>query len=437
MKNKKKLKEKFKRKEQGITLIALVITIIVLLILAGVSIAMLTGENGILTQAQKAKEETENAQSNEANLLSGYEDYLYNATGDVRQVDDSNPGVLEGSGTEQDPFVINSIEDLVVFADNVTKGINLYQNQYVELGLSLDFNSDKSYVNPLRTDYGQYGYNGELKTLLTSGNGFITIGGTVIEETNNFYGIFDGNNNTIKNLYINISNEEEQNVGLFNRNRGVIKNLKLLDLNVEVKGKYYAVVGGITALNHNTVENCSVSGNIKGNHTDLGGAYVGGIVGINSEDTSNITLCSSNVNVQSKNEGEEPGEEGFLGANYGGGICANNYGLIQNCYNKGEIYVYSKFAEGAGGGICGRNKSLAQVSQCYDLGEISVIENTVLSLEKCGAIVGVNENNGIVENCIYNNIIEGIGTNEENGVITKVTKDETLNEEKILELIKE
>ena len=50
-----------KLKNEGITLIALVITIIVLLILAGVSIAMLTGENGILTQAQTAKEETERA----------------------------------------------------------------------------------------------------------------------------------------------------------------------------------------------------------------------------------------------------------------------------------------------------------------------------------------------------------------------------------------
>ena len=44
---------------RGITLIALVITIIVLLILAGVSIAMLTGQNGILTQAQNAKDKTE------------------------------------------------------------------------------------------------------------------------------------------------------------------------------------------------------------------------------------------------------------------------------------------------------------------------------------------------------------------------------------------
>ena len=47
-----------KIKEQGITLIALVVTIVVLLILAGVSIAMLTGENGIVTQAQRAKEDS-------------------------------------------------------------------------------------------------------------------------------------------------------------------------------------------------------------------------------------------------------------------------------------------------------------------------------------------------------------------------------------------
>ena len=62
MKENKKVLE---RNERGITLIALVITIIVLLILAGVSIAMLTGQNGILTKAQNAKNRTEEAQANE------------------------------------------------------------------------------------------------------------------------------------------------------------------------------------------------------------------------------------------------------------------------------------------------------------------------------------------------------------------------------------
>ncbi len=58
-----------RKNSRGITLIALVITIIVLLILAAVSIATLTGENGILTKANKAKEETETASKEEQRRL--------------------------------------------------------------------------------------------------------------------------------------------------------------------------------------------------------------------------------------------------------------------------------------------------------------------------------------------------------------------------------
>ena len=79
-------KEKIIRTDKGITLIALVITIIVLLILAGVSIAMLTGENGILTQAQNAKNKTEEAQAAEENILTNYEDYINNVTLDTATV---------------------------------------------------------------------------------------------------------------------------------------------------------------------------------------------------------------------------------------------------------------------------------------------------------------------------------------------------------------
>ena len=50
--------KKILKSKKGITLIALVVTIVVLLILAGVSISMLGGENGIITQAIEAKEET-------------------------------------------------------------------------------------------------------------------------------------------------------------------------------------------------------------------------------------------------------------------------------------------------------------------------------------------------------------------------------------------
>ena len=57
--------EKFIKKTKGITLIALVVTIVVLLILAGVSINMVLGENGIVTKAKDARDKTEQAKQND------------------------------------------------------------------------------------------------------------------------------------------------------------------------------------------------------------------------------------------------------------------------------------------------------------------------------------------------------------------------------------
>ena len=71
-----KLNSKNLPNAKGITLIALVITIIILLILASVSIAMLTGDNGILKQAQNAKNKTEEAQRNEESDLDYINKYI-------------------------------------------------------------------------------------------------------------------------------------------------------------------------------------------------------------------------------------------------------------------------------------------------------------------------------------------------------------------------
>ena len=67
------MKKIYLRKNKGITLIALVITIIVLLILAGVAIAMLSGENGILKKAAESKIKTEQAQKEEETRLADME----------------------------------------------------------------------------------------------------------------------------------------------------------------------------------------------------------------------------------------------------------------------------------------------------------------------------------------------------------------------------
>ena len=196
-------KKDLRNDKKGITLIALIVTIIVLLILAGVSIAMLSGENGILNQAKKASEETKKAEVNENSDLVNIESTINEYTSNIKieQVIDAEPGKLEKK--DDITFVINSIEDLVFFSYDVTVNGNKYEGQTVELGTNLDFKSDKSYVDPDRIDYGIYGYSGNLKQLLITGRGFMPIGSTYDTNvsTNYFSGTFNGNYNYICNLY--------------------------------------------------------------------------------------------------------------------------------------------------------------------------------------------------------------------------------------------
>ena len=72
------------KENKAITLIALVVTIILLLILAGVSITMLTGKNGILNKAMEAKEETGKAQIIEQAKTDIMEKQSKNSDSDVK-----------------------------------------------------------------------------------------------------------------------------------------------------------------------------------------------------------------------------------------------------------------------------------------------------------------------------------------------------------------
>ena len=70
--------------QSGITLIALIITVIVLLILAGVAISALGGQNGIFTRAQNAVTTYNAASGNEANALNEYQTTMDNIVNDLR-----------------------------------------------------------------------------------------------------------------------------------------------------------------------------------------------------------------------------------------------------------------------------------------------------------------------------------------------------------------
>ena len=357
------------------------ITIIVLLILAGVSIAMLTGENGILTQAQKAKEETENAARQEEEDLAKLEAIINGQDVVITQVHDDNPGQLE---QENDiTFIINSIEDLVVFSYNVRTGTN-YEGMTVKLGTNLDFKSDKSYVDPDRTDYGIYGYDGDLKQLLTTGEGFIPIGEVRGSdyENNTFYGTFDGDNNVICSLYENINTNENIRAGLFSTNYGEIKNLGLInvDINVMYTG---GGIGGITARSYNSIRNCYITGNIvaEGNSwMPVGGIYVYLFF---CGDDAVVENCYNLANINCKNISEDVSEADIA---CGGIIAQIERGNlnINKCFNKGDIIINSKKTPIKIGGICGCNSSNGIIKNSYNGGCINVtcgvIENSSVNV---------------------------------------------------------
>ena len=102
--------KKFKRETKGITLVALVITIIILLILAGIVISSLTGENGLITRAQQARSETEQAQKEEQDRLAEFEQLLNNNVVSEEQFDEEKqvnaPKLTTSSNSREDTGLI-------------------------------------------------------------------------------------------------------------------------------------------------------------------------------------------------------------------------------------------------------------------------------------------------------------------------------------------
>ena len=98
------------KKQKGITLIALVVTIVVLLILAGVTISLLLDENGIIKKSKDARREYGQAKANEQEDLSNLSDMIDEATGKVAKINvntkASKNGTINGeAGDSNNPTI--------------------------------------------------------------------------------------------------------------------------------------------------------------------------------------------------------------------------------------------------------------------------------------------------------------------------------------------
>ena len=117
------------KKNNGMTLVALVVSIIVLLILAGVSIAMLTGKNGLITKAISAKEKTEQAEIDEKDKLAKTNElmdkFVTNRDGSITVDKDSLNQLIDAKINEKmySPTIFHgtSITNSMPASDNSTK----------------------------------------------------------------------------------------------------------------------------------------------------------------------------------------------------------------------------------------------------------------------------------------------------------------------------
>ena len=175
---------KFK-KQKGITLIALVVTIIVLLILAGVSIAMLTGNNGILTQGKRAKEEQAHAAVKEGIML------LYNEYRTKQEVNSSKV---------QEETKVASTELVKIAANEGAEGTT------ENLGSFKDFIQSKNIINA----NGIINVRNLLGQTLSLGNGTSKESGDVyvFEEQKGIYKISYYTSETVSTSIYQIANEK-------------------------------------------------------------------------------------------------------------------------------------------------------------------------------------------------------------------------------------
>lgn len=259
-------------------------------------------------------------------------------------------GFAGGTGMENDPYQINTAEELAYFAKTVNEG-QPYNGLYIVLKNDLDLNNQE----------------------------WTPIG----NSRNPFKGNFDGDNHTVTGMQI--SNSSKDYVGLFgectkHNINSAIKNITVRNSDICGKSHVGAIVGWAYEIN---IENCrSIANKINGERR------VGGICGyFGGNPGGKVSQCYNSSEVSGKRSA--------------GGIAGmGDRCTAENCLNTGEIKVTTTQNESTGGGIFGffdDSIASASITACVNLGKVS-------GGESFGGIVGstASESTGHISNCYYN-----------------------------------
>ncbi len=316
----------------------------------------------------------------------------------------------DGTGTEDDPYIIRTPEQLAYLAKSVNINQVDFSDKYIKLDndICLNDNTKKHWV-------------------LTAAR-WTAIG----SEVYGFHGNFDGGGHEISGIYID---GKEDNQGLFGYNNGTIKNLGITKSYI----RGYKHIGGVVGCNdddavvincYNTstisgfdevggivgrstygpVTDCYNTGNITGTNQDVGGiigyctgyeavitdcfntgsifgaGYIGGVIGRNAYGA--VTACCNTGDVS--------------GTNYHvGGVVGYSDGTVSTCYNAGSVFNTSSYT----GGVVGQGND---ITDCYNIGSIS-------GEARIGGIVGSGNN---ITTCYNKGSVSG-ATEYIGGVIGK------------------
>ena len=414
------------REKSGITLITLAVTIIILLILAGITIATITSDNGIIKNASDAKEQTEIAEEKEivdratiqamgnnkrGNLVqdelqeqldkitdSGKTEvsdngeefevvfvdsnryYTVDKDGNIIEegkiVVDKSPGDItkdeNGDDIEEgQPYEIWCIEDLVAFSNMVNgEGIIIENGKAVKINTSTDFSNKTVELKTNLNFKSKYSYADSERTDFGDINGNENDGNILTNELSTGTG------------FTPIGDLEKLTsfTGIFDGKENKISNIYI---SRDSESGLFGYVSGAKE-----IKNINVSGEIIA--TD---GCAGGIIAVYSKGNSlvdtNIINCVNESTI-SANGGNNLGDNSINGI--AGGIlgvtlnCGNL--TIDNCHNLGEIN-----GEMACGGIIGKNG--CYIINCSNSGNIiSSGKNSNSSI--AGGIVG-----GIAVSDIY------------------------------------
>ena len=275
---------------------------------------------------------------------------------------------LAGSGSEDDPYLINSAEDFAAIT---------WQN--------------------------------------SSGYFKLTDNITVTKPCDaTFKGTFDGDGHTVT-LTLNVTSG---NAGLFGETGGgaVIKNLTVDADVTSTAGSNYAATAGLVGKvsGSTTVENCGVTGTASNTSTSSSPVYVGGLIGYLTGNCT-VTNSYSQATVSNTNSASSSSTGGFLGK------TSNYYTLtVKNCYSSGDVTANKGYAGGFTGYVYCSSSYKHIYENCYAAGTVQV---TGASSNACGFAYSYAYSGYTFTNCYYNTANDA-DCNRTDAAITGKSADE-------------